>query len=519
MNDTYDTLKQSITENNPTIGNTINIDTTIENNNKINARNLWKKCNGDYQWHSSIDSTIKSGEVGDFGKKVIFIEDREKRKEVYGICGECNEPGTGRRWCQPCNAKRFKENFKNWTSGNKNIDEFIQQSQLNAVYYRKFLEWIPFENFENVTYITRGGFSKIYSADWPEGFIRFWDIEDQEWNRDPNIKVALKSLDNSFDISTDFLNEINSYISEYYFCIIRCYGITQDPNTKDYMMILKYCKEGNLRKWVDKEKNLNCNFKIKNLTDIISGLVGIHKAGKVHKDFHSGNILFIDPCTPIINDLGMCQPVHIENNKKQSVEGVYGVMPYMAPEILRGYQYTKAADIYSFGIIMNEYISGETPYNDIPHDHVLAVKICKGFRPKISEDTPKLIADLILKCWDVKIENRPTANELYQILKKWYGERFDSKSEIYSQIMECDKIRKNKLRHRPNEKKSKKKHLQTHPQAIYTSRFLNFKNLPEPVNSTDLSLFQDSISSISAPISECLDCELSELDLNQDDDE
>ena len=36
----------------------------------------------------------------------------------------------------------------------------------------------------------------------------------------------------------------------------------------------------------------------------------------------------------------------------------------------------------------------------------------------------------------------------------------------------------------------KSKSLQTHPQAIYTSRLLNFKNLPEPVNSSDLSSFQ-----------------------------
>ncbi|CAB5180350.1 unnamed protein product [Rhizophagus irregularis] len=53
--------------------------------------------------------------------------------------------------------------------------------------------------------------------------------------------------------------------------------------------------------------------------------------------------------------------------------------------------------------------------------------------------------------------------------------------------------------------------LQTHPQAIYTSRLLNFENLPEPVNSTE------TISSSSSnPISECLDCELNESDLNQD---
>jgi serine/threonine protein kinase len=113
-----------------------------------------------------------------------------------------------------------------------------------------------------------------------------------------------------------------------------------------------------------------------------------------------------------ISDLGMCQPVKNER-KPVKKEGVYGVLPYMAPEVLRGYQYTKASDIYSFGIVMNEYLSEEIPFNDIPHDYILAVKICKGLRPKISEGIPNFLADLIIKCWDAKAENRPTAKELY----------------------------------------------------------------------------------------------------------
>ena len=150
------------------------------------------------------------------------MEDLEKRKQAYGICGECNEPGTGENWCQPCNAKRFKDNFKNWTSGNKGIDEFIQHSQLNAVYYKKCIEWIPFENFKNITYITRGGFGKIYSAEWPEGCIYSWDIENQKWVRVAAIKVALKSLDNSSDISAAFLNEVIKIYVILYLIVVIC---------------------------------------------------------------------------------------------------------------------------------------------------------------------------------------------------------------------------------------------------------------------------------------------------------
>ncbi|CAB4494546.1 kinase-like domain-containing protein [Rhizophagus irregularis DAOM 181602=DAOM 197198] len=151
-------------------------------------KNLWE-YDDKYQSHvtiSTIDSTIESENVDE---RIVYIEDLEKRRQVYGICGECKEPGTGEYWCQSCNAKRFKDNFKNWTSGNKHIDEFIQQSQLNAVHNEKCLEWIPFEKFQNVTYIAEGGF--------------------------------------------DFLNEIKSHLQIHLTDIVQCYGITQDPNNKD----------------------------------------------------------------------------------------------------------------------------------------------------------------------------------------------------------------------------------------------------------------------------------------------
>ncbi|GET02178.1 kinase-like domain-containing protein [Rhizophagus clarus] len=444
-------------------------------------KNLWKDI--DY-YKYQVHATISIIDSRDADERIVYIKDLEKRKQVYGICGECNEPGTGNRWCQPCNAKRFKDDFKNWTSENKDIDEFIQQSQLNAVHHTKCLEWIPFEKFQNITYIAEGGYGRIYSAEWPEGYIKYWDIENLKWCRYQKYdKYALKSLNNSTNLSSDFLHEIKSHLQIYLFNVVRCFGITQNPNTKAYMMVLKYC------------------------------LLDIHNAGKVHKDFHSGNILFFYS-TPFISDLGMCQTVN-----KQSTEevGICGVLPYMAPEVLCGHQYTQASDIYSFGIIMNEFLSEETPYNDISHDELLAVKICKGLRPEISKNIPKLLADLIMKCWDAEAKNRPSTKDLYQILKKWKDEIKDESTELYFQIKEYDKISKREFKKRLD-KYSKTKNIQTHPQAIYTSRHLNLNNLPEPVNSSNLSFLDvnNNIQSTSANlISECFDVQLSELELDE----
>ena len=112
---------------------------------------------------------------------------------------------------------------------------------------------------------------------------------------------------------------------------------TQDPNTKDYMMVLAYFKGGNLRNYLNTTDYIDYTSKIKQLSCIASGFLDIHNAGKVHKDFHSGNILFGKDGLPRISDLGMCQPA---SNKDQSVKkgGIYGVLPYMAPEALRGHQ-------------------------------------------------------------------------------------------------------------------------------------------------------------------------------------
>jgi serine/threonine protein kinase len=60
----------------------------------------------------------------------------------------------------------------------------------------------------------------------------------------------------------------------------------------------------------------------------------------------------------LITDLGLCKPV----NELSKEDKIFGVMPYVAPEVLRSQPYTQKADIYSFGIIAYEVLSGLPPY-------------------------------------------------------------------------------------------------------------------------------------------------------------
>ncbi|CAG8559274.1 360_t:CDS:2, partial [Racocetra fulgida] len=57
---------------------------------------------------------------------------------------------------------------------------------------------------------------------------------------------------------------------------------------------------------------------------------------------------------------------------------IYGVLPYLAPEVLQGEKFTQAADIYSFGIIMIEILTGQRPFDGYSFDAELAAMICHG---------------------------------------------------------------------------------------------------------------------------------------------
>src|SRR5438034_11607691 len=96
-----------------------------------------------------------------------------------------------------CSTIHFQRNFENWTSGNNNIDKFIQDTQLSAHDYTdEALKWIPYDRLCNIKCIAKGEFGKVYSK---ANLI------------DRNKVVALKSLNNSKNVTLEFMNEVKLF--------------------------------------------------------------------------------------------------------------------------------------------------------------------------------------------------------------------------------------------------------------------------------------------------------------------
>ena len=150
------------------------------------------------------------------------------------------------------------------------------------------------------------------------------------------------------------------------------------------MMVLEYAENDNLRKYLkNKFLNLTWNEKLLFLKNIANNLDTIHSRNYIHKDLHSGNILQFGYNITKITDLGLAQLINTSTSSNSS--SVCGVLPYIAPEVLDGKQYTFASDVYSFGIIMVEVLTGKPPYESVPHHERLALAICNGLRPRVAK--------------------------------------------------------------------------------------------------------------------------------------
>ncbi|RIA84050.1 kinase-like domain-containing protein [Glomus cerebriforme] len=246
------------------------------------------------------------------------------------------------------------------------------------------------------------------------------------------------------------------------------------------MIIMSYAKEGSLRKYLPNLVKFKWQHKLQLLKNIILGIKIIHESNLVHCDLHDGNILISDNYETYIIDLGLCKPI---SDLQDSINRNYGVLPYMAPEVLRNKPYTSASDIYSFSMIMWEFTSGFPPFSRRAHDYQLSLGICEGERPEVIENTPKCYIELMKKCWDSDSIKRPNITDIEIIISQWlkcvnkYYKLNDDNNDTFL-VNSIDNQSRNDMYEFVKANKSlTQKQIYTpitqfHPQAYYTSRLL-----------------------------------------------
>lgn len=217
-----------------------------------------------------------------------------------------------------------------------------------------------------------------------------------------------------------------------------------DPLRLEPTIITEYLPHGSLREMLRKERkgladaNWNSTKKYISLLGIAAGMRYLHRKGIIHRDLKPENVLLDKDFYPRICDFGLsrCYPNPLTKYTNITMSGNVGTPLYMAPELFEvSGKCTSGIDVYAFSILAYEIVTGEKPFSELGKvisPFVFSNKIISGCRPKFTQNVPSKMKDLIEKCWSKKVEERPTFEEIFDLLSddfSYFDEEID-KDEV-----------------------------------------------------------------------------------------
>ncbi|KAF7034816.1 hypothetical protein CFC21_045782 [Triticum aestivum] len=174
-------------------------------------------------------------------------------------------------------------------------------------------------------------------------------------------RIAVKRLDRSGQGKREFSAEVQTIGSIHHINLVRLIGFCAEKSHR--LLVYEYMPKGSLDRWIycrhdNDAPPLDWSTRCKIITQIAKGLSYLHEECTkriAHLDVKPQNILLDDNFNAKLSDFGLCKL--IDRDMSQVVTRMRGTPGYLAPEWLTSH-ITEKADIYSFGVVVMEIISG-----------------------------------------------------------------------------------------------------------------------------------------------------------------
>ena len=261
-------------------------------------------------------------------------------------------------------------------------------------------------NYEDIDFdyeCGRGGYGKVYKATW--------------MHRPVACKVFKTRTDpgDTQQLSKDFWLELNALSKLRHPNITLLLGVCMKPR---YCILTEFVSCGSLFDLIHRHREIP-NWGIARIIgvarEICLGMTYLHSQGILHCDLKSSNILITETWGVKIADFGLSflfPSDTLENIPTAKVPlGCVGTHHWIAPEVLRGEEYSQAADMYSFGVILWEMVHRKIPYQDLTAAQVIGIVGYGGKKLRICSYCPNQVAAIIQKC-TVRDLNRPAFIEI-----------------------------------------------------------------------------------------------------------
>jgi tRNA A-37 threonylcarbamoyl transferase component Bud32 len=252
-----------------------------------------------------------------------------------------------------------------------------------------------FAGFEVKGIQGEGGMAKVYLA------------VDSQLDRLVAIKMISSALSSDSDFRTRFQNEAK-IVAQFRHPNIVCVFASGEIDDGQYI-VMEFVDGGNLRERLASGALAQAEA-IDVARQMADALSYSHARNIIHRDFKPANILFTEDHTPILSDFGVAKSATPEQDPLTRVGVVIGSIAYMSPEQARGETVTDRIDIYSFGRVLYEMLTGELPPRALA-DAEIEDKV----RPALINHSPELV-DLVCSCLRSDPAERPSAEECRQCL-------------------------------------------------------------------------------------------------------
>lgn len=195
--------------------------------------------------------------------------------------------------------------------------------------------------------------------------------------------------------------------------IVRFIGACRKPMV--WCIVTEYAKGGSVRQFLTKRHNRSVPLKlaVKQALDVARGMEYVHRLGLIHRDLKSDNLLIFADKSIKIADFGVAR-IEVQTEGMTPETGTYR---WMAPEMIQHRPYTQKVDVYSFGIVLWELITGMLPFQNMTAVQAAFAVVNKGVRPIIPPDCLPVLAEIMTRCWDPNPDVRPPFSDVVKMLE------------------------------------------------------------------------------------------------------
>jgi serine/threonine protein kinase len=204
--------------------------------------------------------------------------------------------------------------------------------------------------------------------------------------------------------------------------VVRLFGVVQLADG-DVGAVVEYCAQGALvdALYGEKSRELSPADLLQIAHDAVCGVMHLHANKIVHRDIAARNVLLAGKKDLVakVSDFGMARNVESVYSgvaSEQHTAATIGPVKWMAPEQLERMAYSRASDVFAFGVLLYEIFARSAPWPGLANVNVV-LRVSKGERMDLPQTVPAAVRKTMKQCWAHEAKERPKMSTVVDELR------------------------------------------------------------------------------------------------------